>query len=336
MKKNTNRQFTLAKRPQGMPDKSNFKLVESEIPDPGDLEILVETQYVSVDPYMRGRMSDRKSYAAAFEIGDVIKGGAVGKVLESNSPLFSRGDYVLGMTGWQEFAVAGEKEVKKIDPEVAPVSTALGVLGMTGLTAYFGLTHIGKPVKGETVLISGAAGAVGNVVGQIARIKGCRVVGITGSDEKVKILKHKFGFDAAVNYKTSGNLREELQAACPDGVDIYYDNVGGEISDAALSLINDHARIPVCGQISLYNATEMPTGPRVQQYLLSHAALMQGFLVRNYSEHFSEGLSQLVQWYREGRIKSVENIIDGFENIPSAFLGLFKGENIGKQLVKLV
>jgi NADPH-dependent curcumin reductase CurA len=236
---------------------------------------------------------------------------------------------------WSECSVADEKEVRKIDPEIAPVSTALGILGMTGLTAYFGLLDIGKPKQGETIVVSGAAGAVGMVVGQIGKIHGCRVVGIAGSDKKTQYLMDELGFDTAINYRTVPQLRKTLKEACPEGVDIYFDNVGGEISDAVISLINNHARIPLCGQISLYNEKHIPTGPRIEPRLLTCSALMQGFIVRNYEDRFDEGIRQLAEWLKEKKLKYAENIIDGLENTPKAFIGLFKGENLGKQIVKV-
>jgi hypothetical protein len=242
---------------------------------------------------------------------------------------------VVGNLGWQDYSIAGENEVRKINPDIASVSTALGVLGMTGLTAYFGLLDIGQPKQGETVVVSGAAGAVGTIVGQIAKIHGCRVVGIAGSDKKTKYLIDELGFDAAINYRTSPDLKGVLEKACPNGVDIYFDNVGGDISDAVLSLINNGARIPLCGQISLYNDNRVPIGPRLQPQLLTHSALMKGFLVRNYTARFDEGTRELAKWLREKKLKYTENIVEGLENSPKAFIGLFAGENLGKQLVKV-
>jgi NADPH-dependent curcumin reductase CurA len=298
-------------------------------------QVLVRTRFISVDPYMRGRMNDRKSYVPPFQLNEVLNGGVVGDVVESKSDNFVKGDIVVGNLGWQDYSVAGEQEVRKIDPDLAPISTALGVLGMPGLTAYFGFLEIGRPQPKETVVVSGAAGAVGTIVGQIAKIHDCRVVGIAGSDTKNKHLTDNLGFDAAINYRTSRDLKNALELACPDGVDIYFDNVGGEISDAVLSLINNNARIPLCGQISLYNKETIPMGPRFQPQLLTHSALMKGFLVRNYTDQFEKGTRQLVQWLKGGRLKSVENVIQGLENTPKAFIGLFAGENLGKQLVKV-
>ncbi len=330
-----NQQIILVSRPKGMPTDEHFAIVETPVPQPKEGEVLVQTLYLSVDPYMRGRMSDRKSYVPPYELNGVVGGGAVGRVLQSKSPSYREGDIVLGNYGWQRYAVVPAAQLQKVNPELAPITTALGVLGMPGLTAYFGLLDIGQPKKGETVVVSGAAGAVGMTVGQIAKIKGCRVVGIAGSDEKTAYLVQELGFDAAINYKTTADLREALKAACPNGVDIYFDNVGGTISDAVMTLLNFQARIPLCGQIALYNLEKPDVGPRMQTQLLITSSLMKGFIVRDYASRFEEGVSQLAQWVREGRLKYKENIVEGFENTIKAFLGLFTGENLGKQLVKV-
>jgi len=335
MQHQTNRQILLVKRPVGTPDESCFKLVKSAISEPANGEVLLQTRFLSVDPYMRGRMNDAKSYVPPFQLNEVLNGGVVAEIIESKSKNFVKGDYVVGNLGWQDYSVADEKEVRKINPEIAPVSTALGVLGMPGLTAYFGLLDIGKPIKGETVVVSGAAGAVGTIVGQIAKIHECRVVGIAGSDKKTKYLTNVLGFDVAINYRSAAVLRNALKEACPGGIDIYFDNVGGEISDAVLSLINNNARIPLCGQISLYNEKDIPMGPRIQPALLTHSALMKGFLVRNYTERFEEGVLQLADWLKTKKLIYAENIIDGLENAPKAFMELFSGGNLGKQLVKV-
>jgi NADPH:quinone reductase len=330
-----NRQILLVKRPAGMPDEGCFKLVRSSMPQTGNGQVLVRTRFISVDPYMRGRMNDGKSYVPPFQLHEVLNGGVVGEVVESKSNHFEKGTVVVGNLGWQDYSIAGERDVRTIDPDVAPVSTALGVLGMPGLTAYFGLLDIGQPQPNETVVVSAAAGAVGTIVGQIAKIQGCRVVGVAGSDKKTSYLIKQLGFDAAINYRSAPDLKTALQEACPNGVDIYFDNVGGYISDEVLSLINNNARIPLCGQISLYNENPMPMGPRIQPQLLAHSALMEGFLVRNYVNRFDEGIRQLTHWLREQRLKYAEDIIEGLENAPKAFIGLFAGENLGKQLVKV-
>ena len=328
------KQIVLASRPKGTPTLANFRTETIDLPEIKKGEVLLKPNFYSVDPYMRGRMNDAKSYAEPFQIDQAIKGGVTATVVESKSDNFKIGDVVVGTLPWSEQCVASEKGLQKIDISTAPESYYLGVLGMTGLTAYFGLMHIGKPKKGETVVVSGAAGAVGVVVGQIAKIQGCRVIGIAGSDEKVALLKEKFGFDEAINYKTTNNLTEDIAKFCPKGVDIYYDNVGGEISDAVIANINFNARIALCGQISLYNSSEIPVGPRIQPMLLTRSVLMQGFIVGNYSADFPEGIKHLSEWVKDGKLKFSETIENGFDNLPKALLGLFKGENTGKMIVK--
>lgn len=329
-----NEKILLVNRPKGTPQKSDFRFEEAVVPELQNDQVLVKTIYLSVDPYMRGRMSDRKSYIPPFELNEVISGGVVGQVVESRSGELAEGDFVIGNLGWQRYNAVSDAEVRKLDPSLAPLTANLGVLGMTGLTAYFGLLDIGNPQEGETVVVSGAAGAVGTIVGQIAKIKGTRVVGIAGSDEKIAYLKEELGFDEAINYKTE-KVYEALKTACPDGVDVYFDNVGGEISDSVLGLINKGARIPVCGQIALYNLEKADVGPRMQSQLLINSALMKGFIVSDYAAHFEEGAIELAKWLKEGKLSYSENIVDGFENTIDAFLGLFTGENTGKQLVKV-
>jgi hypothetical protein len=321
-----------------MPTLDNFEIADAEMPQPQEGEILIRTLYLSVDPYMRGRMSDRKSYIPPFALNEVIEGGGIGEVVESRSDAFQSGDIVTGQLGWQLYSVvpaAGLPSIRKVDPHIAPVTTALGILGMPGLTAYFGLLDIGQPAAGETVVVSGAAGAVGTLVCQIAKIRNCRVVAIAGSDEKNRYLTSELGADAAINYKTSTDLKAALRSACPGGVDIYFDNVGGAISDDVTALIRHGARIVICGQISLYNLEEQDAGPRVQPYLLINSARMQGFIITDYAARWAEGIRQLGQWLAAGKLKYAENIVEGFENTPRAFLGLFSGENLGKQLVKV-
>lgn len=318
-----------------MPDESNFKMVEETVPEIQEGEVLIKTLYLSVDPYMRGRMSDAKSYAKPYEVGEPFLGGMVGKVIESKNSRFEVGQYVDGRLEWAEYNVSDGSTIRKINPEWGPVSTALHVLGMPGLTAYFGLLYIGEPKEGETVVVSGASGAVGTIVGQIAKLKGCRVVGIAGGDDKCEYLTEELGFDAAINYKTAENLRKALKEACPNGVDVYFDNVGGAVSDAVMSLINFQSRTIICGQISQYNLENRELGPRVAGQLLTTSSLMKGFIVSDFAQHNKEGLKQLSQWVKEGKIKYRENIVEGFENTVDAFLGLFRGDNIGKQLVKV-
>ena len=329
-----NEKILLVNRPKGTLQKSDFRFEEAAVPELQNDQVLVKTIYLSVDPYMRGRMSDRKSYIPPFELNEVISGGVVGQVVESRSGELAEGDFVIGNLGWQRYNAVSDAEVRKLDPSLAPLTANLGVLGMTGLTAYFGLLDIGNPQEGETVVVSGAAGAVGTIVGQIAKIKGTRVVGIAGSDEKIAYLKEELGFDEAINYKTE-KVYEALKTACPDGVDVYFDNVGGEISDSVLGLINKGARIPVCGQIALYNLEKADVGPRMQSQLLINSALMKGFIVSDYAAHFEEGAIELAKWLKEGKLSYSENIVEGFENTIDAFLGLFTGENTGKQLVKV-
>ena len=330
----TIQQIVLAARPKGTPAADNFRIENIELKSLTEGEILLKGLYYSVYPYMRGRMNDAKSYAAPFQMDQPISGGVVAEVIESKSSKYNTGDRVLGMLPWQEMIIAKEAAIQKIDVSIAPASYYLGVLGMPGLTAYFGLMHICKPTAGETVVVSGAAGAVGVVVGQIAKINGCRVVGIAGSEEKTTLLKEQFGFDEAINYKTTDNIKKAIATACPDGVDIYFDNVGGEISDAVIANINFHARIALCGQISLYNSAEIPVGPRLQPMLLTRSVLMQGFIISNYQQQFPEGIQYLAKYVKEGKIKFRETIVNGFNQLPHALLGLFKGENIGKMIVK--
>ena len=330
----TTQQIVLASRPTGLPTQDNFRIEDVDLPELNDGEILLKGMYYSVDPYMRGRMNDAKSYVPPFQIDQPIQGGVVGKVAESKSGKYQSGDVVVGMFPWQKDFIATEKEARKIDTSMAPASYYLGVLGITGLTAYFGLMDIGKPKAGETVVVSGAAGAVGIAVGQIAKIQGCHVVGIAGSDEKTKLLTTEFGFDDAINYKATPDMNKAIAAACPKGVDVYFDNVGGDISDAVIKNINFHARIPLCGQISLYNSTETPMGPRLQPMLLTRSVLMQGFIITNYQARFPEGIQKLAQWIKEDKLKFTETIEHGFENLPKALLGLFNGNNTGKMIVE--
>jgi NADPH-dependent curcumin reductase CurA len=340
MENRKNKTILLVNRPKGQASESDFSIVDAEVPAPAEGEVLLRTLYLSVDPYMRGRMNDRKSYVPPFALNEPVAGGVIGEVLESRTEAFKAGDIVTGLLPWQLYTVAkadpaNPTSIRKVDPKLAPVTTALGVLGMTGLTAYFGLLDIGRPVAGETVIVSGAAGAVGTVVCQIARLKGCRVVAIAGSDEKNRYLTEELGVDVAINYKTATDIRGALKSACPDGVDVYFDNVGGDISDGVMPLINDRARIIICGQISLYNLEQPDVGPRIQPYLLVHSALMQGLMVSNYAPRFAEGFKQLAGWLAEGKLKYAEDIVEGFERTPQAFLGLFSGENLGKRLVKV-
>ncbi|MXV63283.1 zinc-binding dehydrogenase [Natronorubrum sp. JWXQ-INN-674] len=329
------RQWRLESRPVGEPTHENFELVTVDRPDPGPNEVLVETLYQSVDPYMRGRMRDAESYAEPWDVGDPMKAGVVGEVLESNADAFEAGDVVTGELNWAEHAVADAGELRRVNPDHGPISTALGVLGMPGVTAYWGLNDVGNPKPGDTVVVSAAAGAVGSVVGQLARLGGARVVGTAGSEEKIDWLTDDLGFDAAINYKETDDLSAAIDDACPDGVDVYFDNVGGPITDAVWPRLNVDARIAICGQIALYNATEVPTGPRKLAKLIESRAKVEGFLVSDYEHRWGEALERLSTFIRNDDLRYRENIVDGFENAPDAFLGLFEGENAGKQLVKV-
>ncbi len=329
------KQIVLASRPIGMPVLANFRFENSELPSLQDGQLLLKGLYYSVDPYLRGRMNDAKSYVTPFQVGKPIEGSVIARVIESKSGSFAKNELVMGMLPWSRECIVEGKGLQKIDPNDPHVSYHLGILGMTGLTAYFGLLDIGKPKSAETVVVSGAAGAVGMVVGQIAKIKGCHVTGIAGSDEKVKLLKEEFGFDGAVNYKQTADIETAIAELCPDGVDIYFDNVGGEISDAVIANVNKGARIIICGEISSYNETGATVGPRPQSVLLRKCALMQGFLVSNYSARFPEGILQLSEWLKAGKLNYKETISKGFESLPEAFISLFEGRNTGKMLVEI-
>ncbi len=326
----------LKNRPKGKPTVSDFEFVTDDTQlTISEGEILLEAAYVSVDPYLRGRMSDAKSYVPPFELNKPIHSGVVAKVVASKNEKFSEGDYVSGMLNWSTQQVSNGESLNKVDGSKAPLSTYLGVLGMTGLTAYLGLNEIGKPKAGETIVVSGAAGAVGSVVGQIAKLLGLHVIGIAGTDEKIDMLKRDFGFDAGINYNTSANIAADLKKLAPNGVDIYFDNVGGPISDAVLFNINRFARIIICGAISVYNETELPTSLSVQPFLVKNSALMQGFIVSNYADKFPEAMKHLSGWLAEGKLKYTETIVEGFDNIPNAFIDLFEGKNKGKMIVKI-
>ncbi|HEX8427639.1 NADP-dependent oxidoreductase [Hymenobacter sp.] len=324
----------LASRPQGEPTTEQFRFETREVPAPATGQVLLKTRYVSVDPYMRGRMSDAKSYIPPFEVGQPLAGGVVAEVVESQSEKLSVGSIVVGNLAWQEYNVVDAAAVNQVPTDKAPISYFLGLLGMPGLTAYFGLLDICQPKADETVVVSGAAGAVGLIVGQLAKIQGARVVGTAGSDEKVAYLK-ELGFDEAINYKTTPDIAQALAAAAPNGIDCYFDNVGGAITDAVYGQLNKHARIALCGQISTYNATEVPVGPRPEGKLLVTSAKLQGFIVSDYLSRWPEGVKQLTEWYSQGKLKSEETVTEGFDQIPKAFLGLFKGENTGKAVVKV-
>lgn len=338
MTANRNRQILLASRPQGEPTLGDFRLVDAEVPEPGPGQMLLRTIYLSLDPYMRGRMDAGPSYAAPVEVGAVMEGRSVCTVVWSNLPKYRAGDTVLAGTGWQEYALCDGRGVQRIDPTLRPISYALGVLGMPGLTAYTGLLNIGKPQTGETVVVAAASGAVGSVVGQIARIKGCRVVGVAGGDDKCRFVHEELGFDTCLDHRQH-DLAERLKAACPRGIDIYFENVGGAVVDAVLPLLNNFARIPVCGLIAHYNATQLPTGPdrvpMVMHTILVKRLTFRGFIVTDFAAQYPQFLNEVSGWLREGRIKYREDITDGLENAPRQLIGLLKGENFGKKIIRV-
>ncbi|MFG2311279.1 NADP-dependent oxidoreductase [Streptomyces sp. NPDC048566] len=330
-----NREWQLVSRPVGWPKPEDFALVEAEVRQPGEGQVLVRNAYVSVDPYMRGRMSAAKSYAAPFELGETMQGGAVGEVVASNAEGIAVGDHVLHFLGWREYAVVDAAQAVKVDPEAAPLSTYLGVLGMTGLTAYAGLLRVASFKEGDSVFVSGAAGAVGSQVGQIAKLKGAsRVIGSAGSDEKVKLLVEEYGFDAAFNYK-NGPVSEQLREAAPDGVDVYFDNVGGDHLEAAIGSLNRDGRIAICGMISVYNNTEAAPGPKNLARLIQTRGRIQGFLVGDHYDLQPEFVREVGGWIRSGELKYTETVLEGIENNLEAFFGVLRGDNTGKMIVKL-
>lgn len=330
----TNIQILLAHHPVGEPTKKDFHIESTPIPTEAAEQVLIRTIYLSLDPYMRGRMRAGPSYATALQVGDVITGEVVGEVVSSKSTDFSAGDIVNANIGWQAYGVADSNVVRRVDPTLAPISTSLGILGMPGCTAYCGLLKVGHPKPGETVVVSAASGAVGALVGQIALLKGCRVVGIAGSDTKCSYVRDELGLDVSINYKTQ-NLDEALSAACPDGIDVYFDNVGGIVVDAVMNHINVGARIAVCGAISDYNRDVPDSGPRVSRTLVYKQAKMEGFLVTQFKDQHQECRKQMATWMREGQIIYKEDFVDGLTNAPKAFIGLLRGENFGKLIVQV-
>jgi NADPH-dependent curcumin reductase CurA len=332
------RRIVLASRPVGEPKPADFRPEEYPVPQPGPGEVLLRTKWLSLDPYMRGRMSDAPSYAKPVGIGEVMEGGTVSEVIASNNDRFARGDIVLGHTGWQTHALSNGAGLRKLDPKLAPVSTALGVLGMPGMTAYSGLLEIGKPQAGETVAVAAASGAVGSTVGQIARIKGARAVGIAGGPDKCRYVKDELGFDDCLDHRAP-DFAARLKAACPKGIDVYFENVGGAVFDAVLPLLNPFARIPVCGLIAQYNATELPPGPNrlplLMRNVLTKRLTVRGFIVTDFAARLDDFLRDVSQWVREGGIKYREDIVEGLDNAPATLIGLLKGKNFGKQLVRV-
>ena len=332
-----NREIRLTRRPVGVPKTSDFEVVEVEVPvaTPAAGQLLVKNRFMSVDPYMRGRMIDRKSYIPPFEIGQTLDGGCIGEVLESKNDRFRPGDIVMGFFGWREFFVTDGGGLTKIEPQDTPIQAYLGVLGMPGLTAYCGLLDIGKPAAGETVFVSAASGAVGSIVCQIAKIKECRVIGSAGSDKKVGWLKTVAGVDEAFNYKSVGDLMETVGRLSPGGIDIYYENVGGRHLEVALEHMNTNGRLVMCGMIDQYNATEPPPGPSNLGYVIQKQLRMQGFIVMSYLARMPQFYADMGRWIAEGKMKWQETVVEGIENAPAAFIGLFEGKNVGKMVVKL-
>ena len=333
-----NRRITLAARPQGAPKASDFATVDDPVPEPGDGEMLLRTVHLSLDPYMRGRMNDVKSYVPPIGIGQTMEGGAVSVVEASRHPEFSAGDVVFGYTGWQQYAISNGKGMRTVDPSIAPISTALGILGMPGLTGYVGLLDLGRPKEGETVVVSAATGAVGSLVGQIAKLQGCRVVGVAGAKEKCRYAVETLGLDACVSHREA-DLASALRDACPDGIDVYYENVGGKVFDAVIGLMNVHGRIPVCGGIAHYNDTEPPSGPDrlagAMRIILTRRLTVRGFIIFDHHHRIPDFARDVSGWLRDGRIVYKEDIVEGIDNAVEAFLGLLRGENFGKLIVRI-
>ncbi|MGH3127718.1 MAG: NADP-dependent oxidoreductase [Gaiellaceae bacterium] len=327
------REIRLVARPRGFPEEELFEVAETPIPDPADGQVLIRNTFFSVDPYMRPRMNDVRSYVAPFTLGEAMTGGAVGRVAASRNERYAEGDWVLHYLGWREWALTDAAAVRRLDPQAAPVSTALGVLGMPGFTAWHGMFRLGRPQEGETVLVSGAAGAVGSAAGQMAAIAGCRVIGSAGSVEKLAWLR-ELGFDDVFNYREQ-SPREALAELAPDGIDIYFDNVGGDHLEAAIGSLRTHGRVVACGSISRYNDAEPSPGPRNMFLVVTKRLRIEGFIIRDHYDRFGEFVAEASEWVRDGRLRYRETVVDGIENAPKAFLGLLRGENIGKMLVKV-
>lgn len=334
-----NRRFLLASRPHGEPTADNFRLETVPTPQPAAGQVLLRTVYLSLDPYMRGRMSDVPSYAPPVQIGEVMVGGTVSRVVTSQHPDFKPGDWVLGYDGWQDYALSDGSGLRNLGPHHANPTRLLGVLGMPGFTAYMGLAEIGQPKPGETLVVAAASGAVGSVVGQVAKLKGCRVVGVAGGKDKCRYVVEELGFDACIDHRAP-DFAAQLAAACPQGIDIYYENVGGAVFDAVMPLLNTQARIPVCGIIAHYNATNLPAGPdrlpMLQGLILRKRIRMQGFIIfDDFAEGFDAFLQQMSEWVEQGKIKFREDLVDGLENAPQAFMGLLQGKNFGKLVIRV-
>lgn len=329
-----NRRFHLAAVPVGMPKESDFQMREEPVRPLRDGEALIQSQYWSVDPYMRGRITGIRTYADPVLVGDLMVGRAVGQVLESNNSAFQPGDIVKGEWGWQEFPILHSSRLSKVDPALGPVSTAVGILGPPGATAYFGMLELCRPKPGDTVVVSGAAGAVGSCAGQIAKLAGCRVIGTAGTDDKIDYLTKELGFDAAFNYKTTPDYSAKLKEFCPQGIDCYFDNVGGSFTDAVFPQMNLFGRVAVCGQISQYNLERPELGPRLFSLILTKQLRVEGFIVSRFVTRFPEAIQRLSQWIKEGKLKYREEIVHGFENLPKAFIEMLNGRNTGKMVVQ--
>lgn len=333
-----NRRIVLASRPTGKPTLDNFRMETAAVPRPGDGEVLLQTEFLSLDPYMRGRMNAGASYAPGVELGAVMVGGTVSRVVESRNSAFATGDLVTAYAGWQDYALSDGSDLMKLDPRIGNPSYALGVLGMPGLTAYVGLLDIGEPKAGDTVVLAAATGAVGSVVGQIAKLKGCRVVGIAGGAQKCQYAVKELGYDACISHYDE-DMPRQLAAACPQGIDVYFENVGGSSWEAVMPLLNNFARVPVCGLIAHYNQAELPPGPdrmsQLQGLILTRSLKMQGFIISNYRDRIPAFIADMTGWLAQGKVKYREDIVEGLDNAPGAFLGLFSGENFGKLVVRV-
>lgn len=338
MSHSTHRQIVLASRPVGAPTAENFRLEQKPIPTPNEGEMLLRSVYLSLDPYMRGRMSDAKSYADPVAIGETMVGGTVCQVVESNHPNFDKGEWVLAFTGWQDYGISNGEGLIKMGHNPSHPSYALGVMGMPGFTAYMGLLDIGQPKEGDTLVVAAATGAVGSMVGQIGKLKGCRVIGVAGGEEKCRYAKEQLGFDDCIDHKAE-DFAEQLAAACQQGIDVYFENVGGKVFDAVLPLLNTRARVPLCGLISQYNATALPDGPDRMSMLMAQLLIkrikMQGFIIfDDYGHRYGEFAAQMTQWLSEGKIHYREHLVEGLESAPEAFIGLLEGKNFGKLVIK--
>ena len=327
-----NKKWVLKKRPEGYPSLGDFDIVNSPIPDPKHGEVLIKTLYLSLDPYMRGRLRDAKSYASPVGLGEVITGEVVGRVIRSNYQSLEVGDIVTAHIGWQQWGSIPGQMVRKVDSQKPPISTSLGILGMPGLTAYFGLLEIGKPIVGETLVVSAASGAVGAIVGQLGKMMGCRVIGTAGTNQKVNYIVDELGFDGAINYKTQ-NVESEIHKLCPNGIDIYFDNVGGEVTDIVMNNLAMYARIIICGQISQYNSVGQEQGPRNLWALIRTRSKIQGMLVTDWERKHEQARTRLSEWVLSEKLKYKEYVVEGFEKSPQAFIGLMNGENFGKLLI---